>query len=124
MDASDGVAHILVGGSRHGARVQDYNLRVLCGFGAGQSALDELAFNGGSIGLRSPASEIFHVEPRHDFVYYSYQQSQHLRHGCRKRSATGKSNYLALLSIIRFTFQSCCSMLVMDRPKFPWRQFS
>jgi hypothetical protein len=57
MDASNGLAQLVVGGGRDGAGVQDNEFGVGDFTGSAQSAGSEAGFERGPIGLRSPASE-------------------------------------------------------------------
>jgi hypothetical protein len=92
MNTADRCAHVLVGGSRYRASIKDNNLSNFRVFGANESAIDELAFNGGSIGLCGATSEVFNVEPRHDLVYYIDRREVTLL------AAWGCQNQIQLLS--------------------------
>jgi hypothetical protein len=65
MDAANGRARILIGRSRHRARIQHYDFRLRGSVGSRQSILLELALYGGSIRLRSPATKVLHVKACH-----------------------------------------------------------
>src|SRR5271165_3213793 len=62
MDFADGVAGLGVGGARYGAGVDDDDARS-CGVGSGgESAVEQLTLDGGSIGLSGAAAELLDVE--------------------------------------------------------------
>jgi len=71
MDATDGSAGVLIGGCGHGAGVENNDLRVVRRAGTLQSAVEQLPLDRGSVGLRSPASEILNVVGRHSLIILS-----------------------------------------------------
>src|SRR4029077_4825124 len=65
MDAAYGRPRVLVGGSGHGASIQDDNSCLGRPTSPLQSQLLELAFDSCPVGLRSPATEVLDVEAFH-----------------------------------------------------------
>ncbi len=68
MNTADGSAGVLVRGSGDGAGVQNHDLGASRRIGPLQSALGELAFNGGAIGLRGTTTKILDVETSHAYI--------------------------------------------------------
>ncbi len=64
LHAADGGAGVLVGGIGYGTGIQ-YDEVGLRSRGAGEAAGFELAFEGGAVGLRGAASEVFYVVGGH-----------------------------------------------------------
>jgi hypothetical protein len=65
VNAPDGCAGVLIGGGSYGAGVQDNDLGLGRSFGAFQSAVAELAFDRGAIGLGSAAAKVLYIESAH-----------------------------------------------------------
>ena len=65
MDAANGGAGILIRGGGHGAGVENDDLRLGGNAGAVESALSELSFDGGSVGLGGAAAKVLYVEGTH-----------------------------------------------------------
>jgi hypothetical protein len=65
MNAADGGAGVLVSGGRYGAGVENDEAGCRGLVGAFQAPFEQLAFNGGTVGLGGPAAEISHIESRH-----------------------------------------------------------
>jgi hypothetical protein len=63
--AADGGAGVLVRAGSHGAGVHYYHGGLGGSGGAGHAALFELAFEGGAVGLRGAAAEVFYVVSGH-----------------------------------------------------------
>src|SRR5690349_16170382 len=61
-DSADRGAGVLIGARSHGAGVEDYDGSVRRTGGARESALFELPFEGGAIGLSGSAAEVFYKE--------------------------------------------------------------
>jgi hypothetical protein len=65
VDFADGLAGLGIGGGGYRARVQDNDI---CGweiYRGGAAAIEELAFQGGAVGLRGAAAELLDVEGGH-----------------------------------------------------------
>lgn len=65
MNFSDGVACLGIGGSGHGAGVEDDDGSRGRAGGGGKAAIQELAFESGAIGLRGAAAELLDEEGGH-----------------------------------------------------------
>lgn len=65
MNLADGFAGLGVGGSGDGAGVDDDEGGLTGGTGGGAATLKKLALDGGGVGLRGTAAELFDVESRH-----------------------------------------------------------
>jgi hypothetical protein len=68
MNAADGSTHVLIGGCRDGACVQDDDLGLYGGGGALQTTAEQLAFDGGAIGLGRATSKILNMISRHQAI--------------------------------------------------------
>ena len=64
-DSTDCGTGILIGACRDRTGVQNYDRCPLRTRGAGQALFFELAFQGGAVGLRGAASEVFYKESGH-----------------------------------------------------------
>jgi hypothetical protein len=90
VDFADGVAGLGVGGGSYGAGVEDDD-RGCCRIAGGRVAVvEELAFEGGAIGLRGAAAELLDVEGSHRFGQ-KFGKDLHRVHGGRgeEREETG-----------------------------------
>jgi len=65
MELADGVAGLGVGGGGYGASVQDYHVGGAWGVCEGAATIEELAFDGGTVGLGGAAAELFDVKSGH-----------------------------------------------------------
>jgi hypothetical protein len=65
VELADGVASLGIGGGGYGASVQDYYVGSTWGICQGAAAIEELAFDGGAVGLGGAATELFDVESGH-----------------------------------------------------------
>ena len=65
VDFADGVASLCVCGGGDGAGVDDDEFGVLRRRCSGAAAVEELALDGGAVGLCGAAAELFDVERRH-----------------------------------------------------------
>ncbi len=65
MDAPDGLAHVVIGGGGHGAGVQHHQVGARTLARGRKSFGGEQRFQGGAIGLSSPAAEILNEEFPH-----------------------------------------------------------
>jgi len=68
-DSANRGAGVLIGARRHGAGVEDYDGSSRWTGGARKSALFELPFKGGAIGLSGAAAEVFYKESGHTLWY-------------------------------------------------------
>jgi len=66
VDFADGVAGLRVGGGGDGAGVDDDEFGVLRGGRGSTAAVEELALDGGAVGVGGAAAELFDVEGGHD----------------------------------------------------------
>jgi hypothetical protein len=62
VDTPYGRPSVLIGGSGHGASIQNHNFSLRGSYGADETSLTELSLNCGAIGLGGAAAEILHVE--------------------------------------------------------------
>src|SRR5438045_1496609 len=62
---ANGVAGLCVGGGGDGAGVEDNDVGSCGRGGGGETAVKQLALDGGTIGLRGAAAELFDEESRH-----------------------------------------------------------
>src|ERR1700736_1506671 len=65
VDLANGVAGLRVGSGRHGTGIHDDYVGGCSIARRGQSAIEQLTFDGGGVGLCSAAAELFDVEGRH-----------------------------------------------------------
>jgi hypothetical protein len=65
VDFADGVAGLGVGGGRYCAGVQDYYGGGGGIWSGGEAAIEELALEGGAVGLGGAAAELLDVEGSH-----------------------------------------------------------
>lgn len=65
VNLSNGVAGLGIGGSGYGAGVEDDDGRRGRVGGGGKAAIEELAFDGGAVGLRGAAAELLDEEGGH-----------------------------------------------------------
>ena len=68
MDAADGGARVLIGRCGDGAGIQDDDFGLDGGGGALQPATEQLALDGGAIGLGRAASEVLDMISRHQGI--------------------------------------------------------
>ena len=68
VNAADGRARVLVGRRGHSARVQDDHFGFAGTVGALQSMLQQLPFDGRTVGLGRTASEVLHVIRCHNAI--------------------------------------------------------
>src|ERR1700675_1864579 len=66
VEFADGVASLSVGGGGDSAGVEDDDVGGGCRRGRGTAAVEELAFDGGAVGLGGAAAELLDVEGGHD----------------------------------------------------------
>ncbi len=76
MDAANGGTRVLIRRRRDGTGVQNHDLSAIWRMSRLQSALDELAFNGGAIGLGGAATKILDVETSHAYILTYKVQAQ------------------------------------------------
>ena len=62
---SDGIAGLGIGGGRDGAGVDDHDVGGCSRGGRATATVEQLALEGGAIGLRGTATELFDEEARH-----------------------------------------------------------
>jgi len=80
MNLANGIARLRIGGGRYRAGVYDHDVGVhRCG-GGDAAAFAELALEGGAIGLRGPAAELFDEEGRHLLSERKRARIQHRDH--------------------------------------------
>jgi hypothetical protein len=65
MDAADGGARVLIGGSCDGASVKHDNLSLRGGASTSEAALTKLTLNGSAVGLGGPAAKVLYIETAH-----------------------------------------------------------
>ena len=65
MDFANGIASLNVSGGSDRAGVNDDEFRIKGGRGGRTAALAKLALDGGAVGLRGPAAELFDVKGGH-----------------------------------------------------------
>ena len=65
MKLTDGVTSLGVGGSGYGASIQDHDVGRGGGASWGAATVEELAFDGGPIGLGGAAAELLNIKGRH-----------------------------------------------------------
>ena len=85
MDAAYGGTGILIGGRGNGAGVKNNDLSLCGGVGPRESVIQQLAFDGCSIGLGRAASEILHMIGRHSLIILSAKLRRSfpaMPHGC------------------------------------------
>ena len=71
MNAADGGTRVLIGRRGDGAGVQDDDFGFCGGGGALQPAVEQLALDGGAIGLGRAASEVLDMISRHKAIILS-----------------------------------------------------
>ena len=90
VDFADGFTGLGVGGSGYRAGVQDNDICGLEICRGGAAAIEELAFQGGAVGLRGAAAELLDVEGGHGaYRAHSkkiYRESTEIAKGKEKRS--------------------------------------
>jgi hypothetical protein len=65
VELADGIASLGVGGGGYGASVQDYHVGGAWRVCESAATIEELAFDGGAVGLGGAAAELFDVESGH-----------------------------------------------------------
>ena len=68
MDSSNRRACVLICSRRHRTRIQYHHVRSVFRGGALQSLIQELAFQGGAVGLCRSTAKIFYVEAAHTSI--------------------------------------------------------
>ena len=66
MNTANGGARVLIGRCGHGASIQNHDLSMGRSFGADHTALLELAFDGGPVGLSGATAKVLDVKTGHD----------------------------------------------------------
>jgi len=68
LDAANGGAGILIGGSGNGAGVQDDDFGLVRSARALEAAIEQLTLNGRAVGLGRAAPEVLHMIRRHRLI--------------------------------------------------------
>ena len=68
VNFADSVAGLGVSGGSYGAGIEDYHVGGVCRIGEGAATIEELTFDGGTVGLGGAAAELFDVEGGHRFI--------------------------------------------------------
>lgn len=68
MDATDGLADLVVGDGGDGTGVQNHQLRVLRTAGWGHAAVGERRLDRGPVSLGSPATEVVNMKAVHRLI--------------------------------------------------------
>ena len=66
VEFADGVASLGVGGGCDGTGVYHDHVGIGCGRGRGTATVEELALDGGAVGLGGPAAKLLDVKGGHD----------------------------------------------------------